>query len=386
MSKTNLGETDLVDVPIESGGDEPVIEIADGDLPLESASEEPKVASVAAEPKPKKAEPKSSDEFDFSQQLAEAKRKADAKEREAADARRAAELERTARLKAEGDLSKVTDFALRKDWESVNGDLSLIKSGIVGAKREIDQAKANLKAARESGDVDAEMDAQELLTAASHNLSALQQGLPGAEAAVREKEQDIRAYQERQKITSQGDPEPQRTESKSTSPDDWIKGVETTYGTGPAEWLRSHREFVTDPAKNAQLIALSNYHIARGRDLNSPEFLDALNAEFFPDEEPDVMEDETPAAKRKSEAKESAAASYAAPVSRNVTPSQPSSSSGSIKLTTDQFRIAPDIYPSYDDLSPETRKKFPAWSETAARFQYHQDLRRAEKDGKFLPR
>lgn len=386
MSKTNPGETDLVDVPVDSGFEEPVIEIADGDPPLEPSSEDSKAAPVVAEPKPKKAEPKSGDEFDFSKQLAEAKRKADAKEREAADARRAVEAERTARLKAEGDLSKVTDFALRKDWESVNGDLSLIKSGIIGAEREISQARAALKAARESGDVDAEVDAQELLATASNNLSALKQGLPGAEAAVREKERDIRSYQDRQKATAQAEPEPQRTESKSTSPDDWIKGVESTYGTGPADWLRSHREFVTDPAKNAQLIALSNYHIARGRDLNSPEFLDALNAEFFPDEEPDVMEDETPAPKRKAEAKEPAAASYAAPVSRNVTPSQPSSSSGSIKLTTDQFRIAPDIYPSYDDLSPETRKKFPAWSETAARFQYHQDLRRAEKDGKFLPR
>jgi hypothetical protein len=46
-------------------------------------------------------------------------------------------------------------------------------------------------------------------------------------------------------------------------------------------WLRAHPEFVTDPAQNAQLQVAHNYLLARrGVQQFSPEYFDALNAEF----------------------------------------------------------------------------------------------------------
>jgi hypothetical protein len=74
----------------------------------------------------------------------------------------------------------------------------------------------------------------------------------------------------------------------------------------------------------------------------------------------------------------------AAPVSRS-TPATPSGSNA-IKLTTEQHAIAPDLYSKYEDLSPEVQAKFKQWTPTAARYQYHQDLKRAQADGKYLPR
>lgn len=382
--------------PDKEPGDEDLIQITpDEDTSLIEIAPDP-VAEAAVE-KPvkerrerKPAEPMAPEDAvdDIKRELEASRAQAEARAREAEATLRALEAERASRVKLEDDLLSLRDQGLRSQWHLVNSELQQIANGIASINQEREAAKRDYKIAFEANDAEAVASAQERMALAAADLRTLEQGKVGAEQEVRRTEAIIRRAREaaaaaepRRAEQPRAEPQP---EKKTQTPDDWIGQVRNVYGAKPADWLKEHPEFVTDPKLNQKMLKFAEaYQTIEEKPLDSKEFITALNSKFFPQEtdmadEEDHIEPEVE--QPKPQARKSAPA---APVSRNASPSQPSSSGGQFKLTQEQFAIAPDLYSSYDDLSPETKRKFPSWSPTAARWEYHANLRRAEKDNKF---
>lgn len=374
------GEEDLISITPDE--DTSLIEI-EGDAP---PAEKPVVAK--AEKKEKKAQPLDpADTVEAIQRdLEEARRQGELKTREAEETRRALQAERQSRAKLEEDLYSLHDQGLRSRWDLVNSELQQIANGIQALNQERDAAKKEYKAAFEAGDAEAAANAQERMALAAADLRTLEQGKVGAEQEVRKTRSIIERARAAPPPAKAAAPEVEREApaEKAPSPDDWIGQVRSVYGAKPADWLNDHKEFVTDKKLNMKMLKFAEYYqTVEEKPLDSKEFIAALNAKFFPEDDEMADEEEhiEPEVEQpKPQARKSAPA---APVSRSSSPSQPSSSNGAVKLTQDQYNVAPELYSSYDDLSPETKRKFPSWSPTAARWEYHANLRRAEKDNKF---
>lgn len=219
--------------------------------------------------------------------------------REATEARRQAELERQAREKAEKDSAANTDIALKAHWRSVNADYTAtnadyqaVASGIGQTKALQEALRRDLKAARESGDIDRETEVLDQQAKAAAELVMLQNGeaqlrarLADAKNVVEDTAQRLQAIREAPK------PEPQQPQQRQLSADEWI----ATHPRKTQAWLREHKEYVTDPAKHQELQTFANEWVADygQHTMHSPQFLAELNARFSPEasEEPGEHEE-----------------------------------------------------------------------------------------------
>ncbi len=242
------------------------------------------------------------------------------------------EAERRARAELDALASKLGEhkgIALRAHWEKVTGEKDQINTSIQHFNAVLDAAKRDKRAielARMEGKADPEkladaaVAADERMAEAKAALITLNSGLSGAEEAIKEAERYIRAELAQAKEVKK-EPEAkteEKKEPKKPSAEDWISDVRQKFGSAPADWVNEHREFVNDPKMNAKLIAFANHWLAfEEKPLNDSEFIDALNAKFFP-EDTDVSEDdnqeETKVETKAPEKKKQAMAS--APVSR----------------------------------------------------------------------
>lgn len=294
------------------------------------------------------------------------------------------------RTKAEETASVRTEQAMRAHWERIHAHKQLMETEVATSENAATMAEREYQAAFEAQDGARMAKAQREIAKAEARITQVQAGFPELEREINKTRSAFEAQQASvPEVPEKKEPEKKEPAApKYKTPDDWIDGEAKTFvGDDGAAWLKSHKDYVTDTAKNQQLLSFANYYGSKhGQSaLKSAAFIKALDAEFFPDkQETAVIEDTEPEAEDEVAVETAPARKSApsAPVSRNGKPAQ-ASSGAAIKLNQDQYAIAPDIYPSYEDLSPETRQKFPAWSPTAARFQYHNDLKRAEKDNKF---
>lgn len=263
-------------------------------------------------------------------ELAAARKEAAEAREEARRAREEAnakiEAERQARIKAEGESGASDDRAIRAHWAKVNAEAEQINTAISATKQAMENARAVMKAAKETGDVDKEMKAQEALAELTHDVRELERGKLGAET---EKDRVREAYakmaEDRKKapeVKEEPKVEPKR------SPDDWIAGVRKAVGDGVGDWLSKNKQYVTDPKLNAKVIAFADSFLKiEEKPLNDPEFLKALNDKFGTKEkEPakaadegdvddeDAVEIEKPAPKQ---AAPKSKVTAAAPVSRS---------------------------------------------------------------------
>ena len=245
---------------------------------------------------------------------AAAKAKAEAEAKEARDAAEAL----TGKLsKTEGVLHDRTIQGAAAHYHVKNGAYTTVVNGIEQAKSEQIMAKRALKAAKEAGDVDGEVEAAERLATLAAHLANIQHALPTVEAEL---EQAKRLWQEvntapvvETKEEPKAKPEPKQVdEPAKPDPEAWISQFpkKTT-----AAWLKSHKDYVTDPDKHKKLLAFANEWYNEGNPLHTKDFVAALTAEFAPEEV--EMTEETPAkAAAVTEAKPKAKATPAAPVSR----------------------------------------------------------------------
>lgn len=229
------------------------------------------------------------------------------------------EREKAERAKIESDLRKVGDTATRAYWEKINGERDLISQSLTFMQSEMDRLEASYEAAIENNDAKTAARINREMALQATKLRDLERGKDAVDDHIKKTERQIKDYLEQQVAAAeQPKPEPKKEpEKKQQTPDDWIAQFpQDTTGA----WLKEHKDFVTDPSKNQQLIAFANYYGAKnGGKIHTKEFIDALNKEFNfsapePDQEDDV-EEEAPKPEPKAAAPKKAA--VAAPVSRS---------------------------------------------------------------------
>ena len=237
------------------------------------------------------------------------------RDREAAESRTNLENERRARAKTESELSKVTDVAMRHEWASVNSDHQSLTGALDGNRAATETAKEALrsynlamhKAAAEGNDTllrqynDAVVASQDNLSRLAAERIALESGKSGAEEEVRRTERKIRdqiASRDAAAIAAREAKEnPPAEPQRQATPDEWIDTQRKTIGSRPADWLSEHKEFVTDPKLHKKLLAFANsFPTLEDKPLDSSEFIEALNAKFFPEADAVEQEDDKPAA------------------------------------------------------------------------------------------
>lgn len=277
----------------------------------------------------------------------EARAEADRHAREAAAERtRAAEALELASRRGQ-DLDKRTGEAVgahrarvRSDYEKVYGDYERITSGIGSAQAMLAQAETDLATAHTNGDAVRIAQLTSHVGKLSGQLSQLESLKPNAEAYLQEAkstwEDTERAVADIARKRSEA-PEPEaRPAAKGPKDfrdfadnysDQWIDSSPRA----AQSWLRKHKdEVIKDPEKFERLNAFANHYKAKHKNLESSGFVEALDAEFFPDEskvadEHDEVVEEKPRAKRVA----------AAPVTRGTVYSSRNPSSRLVKLPPD---------------------------------------------------
>jgi hypothetical protein len=397
-----MADTDLIEIPIDDitfGVDEssgmPIVvpaSKAQSEAPAQpvEAAEPVEAEAPAEKPKPKQTGPRVSEA-----DLEAARREAAGYAAERDAARRDAELERQTRARIEAELDRSNDVAASNYWSKINADYDQLKSAIAWANDQQAQDKAILKAAFETGDSEAWSAANERIATRAAKIVALESGERAAKADIDKTARNLEAYYSNRRNPPEPREQPERQaqpekpQPKQQTADQWIDQwpKDTT-----ARWLKDNREFVTDPGKHQQLLAFATYYATKNgqNKLHTADFVKALNDEFHgqQDDAETDMNDETEVETPKVEEAPARKSAPAAPVSRGVPgKSATQSSSNSITLTREQFAVAPDLFPTEKDLDPDVLKKFGGqWSQTAARFQYDKNLKRAQKDGRFDPR
>ncbi len=168
---------------------------------------------------------------DLAEQFKELEAKSKSNEKERSEA-----LERAATAERAAEAARHEAETARAQATSSN--LDTITQALAGAQARVDAAKRDKKLAKEAGDSDAEMEADDRLI----------------EARI-----DIRTYDEAKSNLEARKAAPQQ------QPIDPVEKYIGNRTQQTAKWLREHREYVTDPKKNAKLTGA--HYDAIGEDL-----------------------------------------------------------------------------------------------------------------------
>jgi hypothetical protein len=245
--------------------------------------------------------------------------------------------ERTAREKAEKDAATNIDYAVKTHGRAIGSEYRealAAQREITSGIEAVQQYQAMAEQAKMAALADDNMSPQDRakaivtadrqLQAAAARLETLEGGRRGVEQSVAEAkatyEDTLARLQAARDTKPEPKPEPEAKQApKVTTADDFIAAAPRQ----TQEWLREHREFA-DPNtdEHVDLHAFANKWLRRhkgdAQSLNTSEFREALNAEFFPDgqeehvsePEPEVVE-AAPAPKPKPKSKVVSAAPVA---------------------------------------------------------------------------
>lgn len=309
-------DADLIEIPADlltSGTD------ADG-TPITVATDKAKGGAVETEEKPAK-KLVTLAELEAQKAIADEERRL----REAAEA--AAKTEREGKADAEKRASTSQGHAINahlhktySDYARTHGEVQQIASAIASTEALAASQEKEYVAAAADGDHVRMARVQREIAKLEAERVALETGKRGAEVALNEAkyhyETATAAYgQTADPKKEEATPEVKTVEEKpkTVTPDDWIASCPVA----AQPWLREHKEFATDKRANRRLLRFVDKYLDENDDdqkvLNSPEFVKALNEEFFP-EEAETMAEE-PEVKVVAE-KPKAKAVAAAPVSR----------------------------------------------------------------------
>lgn len=228
--------------------DDDVTVMVEPDLFEGAVKTEPEIVKTEpAKTEPPKTAAKAPAEDLAEQFKAEARRERERRE----VAERAVASERQEREKLGRDVAAARE-------EVADRELDTINAGISSAQIEADAATTDYKAAFEAGDADKMATAQRKLARAEAKSVRLDEA-----KADLESRRVVRS--EQQKAEQQQRPAP------SADPvDAYIQGrTEPT-----AKWLRSHREWITDPRKNAKLTSAHFAAVAEGIAPDSDEYFE----------------------------------------------------------------------------------------------------------------
>ncbi len=166
--------------------------------------------------------------------------RAEAAERRSADERRAADVARREATEAR--------------TESADSQLGSIESGISAAEAEAASAEAEYASAMERGDYAASAKAQRRMSKAEATIVRLG-----------EAKDDLSARK-----TAPRQEETRRTEQ----PDDQFERHVSQFSTPTAQWMRAHRDWITDPEKGAMLSAAHHNALKAGKAVDTPEYFE----------------------------------------------------------------------------------------------------------------
>lgn len=161
----------------------------------------------------------------------------EAEKRRADDATRAAETERRR-------ADEATTTATEREGETV-------ASRLQSAKAEADSAETEYATAMEKGDFSAAAKAQRKMAASEALIQRLDEASSDLEA----------------RKTA---PKPARIEA----PADGFEAHVSKFTQPTADWMRSHRDWVTDPVKSAKLQRAHNHALGEGLDPDTPEYFE----------------------------------------------------------------------------------------------------------------
>lgn len=206
--------------------------------------------------------------------------------------------------------------ALKFQNAATQNQYDAITSGLAAAQAEIERAKGDIRAAIQQGDADLQTDAYGRLAEAAANAKVLQDGkLELEEKAKVVKEAPVKTEQQA------GDPVENYIQ-RSGLPD------------SAQNWMRKHREYLTDTRKNAQLQWLHHVAVDEGHKAFGPEYYEYIETELGLRERPKVETDDEPPQQQQR------TSIVSAPVSREVPSGTGTRKNGKITLTEAQRESA----------------------------------------------
>lgn len=249
----------------------------------------------------------------------------------------AKEADRKARDEATRRARDLEAEVQRANQRASDSDLSTITSSLEQAQNEIDQAKKDIRAAKDAQDNDAEVDAIDRMTTAKATFLRLDEAKADAEA--------------RKKT-------PPRQREQATDPVEiYVQGrTEPT-----ANWLRAHPEFITNERKNHKLTAAHYDAVGEGYVPDTKAYFDHVERVLKLTEAPIEAPQDKPA-KRRTEA--APVAPTAATANGGTAPA-----GNVVKLTTGEARSATDGTHTwlYNDPKGKFKKGDPIGIEEYAR-------------------
>lgn len=168
-----------------------------------------------------------------------------------ADEKAAREREKSARELAERQRDEAAANAHKAQTETQDTNLHLVTNAIALVKQQQEGAKARYREARANGDVEAEIEAQDALSASHAQLLQLEQGKSALEKAP--------------KVEA-----PQRQVS------DPVEEVASRLTPRSANWVRQHPQFATDQRLMQKMIAAHNIAVADGYTPDSDDYFAAV--------------------------------------------------------------------------------------------------------------
>ncbi len=291
---------------------------------------------------------------------------------------------------------KRTAQALYARGEAAYSEQQQFVNAIHAAKMEAASAREALETALADDNLDARerakriADATERQTLATQDSRQLEFGKSSAEAKLQQAQREFESHM-KTRPTAEADPElarreevkePVREEKKPAA--DPFEAYVGQFPKESQEWLRANPDYVKDQRLNKRLQAAALEWDAEGKPLHTNEFVEHLNAKFFPKKEEEVTEEEednveeidttpTPPV-----AKTVAKSAPAAPVSRSTSPARGSDKrSMKVSLTNAEREHAIGLYgPGTKwNLGPEEAMK-----------RYGGRKLQATADGKYEPR
>lgn len=147
--------------------------------------------------------------------------------------------------------------------EATSNQLDTVLSGIQAAESELKSAKQEFVTAAEAGNFSAQADAQERIAEAKARVLRL-----------REAEGDL-------KDQAKEKPAP-RQETRQQPQHDPVEAFTKGMSSKSATWIRSHPDCVTDPKKNARMLAAHNLAMADDIPVDSDEYFQRIEAGITP--------------------------------------------------------------------------------------------------------
>jgi hypothetical protein len=259
----------------------------------------------------------------------------DALQKALAAQQRAEELQRTAQRERDEALRRERDRIAELEQERggrEEAEYNSVLTAIAAEQSALDKAEADYAAAAAAGDWGMATKAQRVLATASARLDRLEDGK--------------RAFETKREAKPTPAPAPRASDPVEQS----IAAMQVP--DGAKQWLRGHKEYLTDPRKNAEL---GHAHFkaldeAGGEGhMGTPRYLEALEGQLGLRQAPSPTTPDPPPQPQKR------SMPVSAPVSRDVpTPTGQRQSSNKMTLTPEEVAIARASIVDRPDMAPLT--------------------------------